>query len=465
MDSVHPLLKERARQTGEEHQPPNNRPKRGHRALKWTLGIIVVIILALGVILLARAVHLSNQIFVGNKTSFFKQISRLLQGTTAEARLIGEDTGQINLLVLGIGGEGHDGPYLSDTIMVVQIRPDDKKVSIISIPRDYYAAINGLGFRKINNAFAEGFARRKDYNEAGKLARETVEKVSGLTIPYFAVVDFNGFKEAIDQIGGIDMHIDRTFTDYSFPNEKNGYLPPITFTAGNEHMDGERALTYARSRHAAGQEGGDFARAQRQQKVLQAVKEKVLSLNLITDASKINSLLSVLGSHFHTNLRPAEMFHLYNLAKDYSKENILTASLDPDTNLVCNSITEDGAYVLSLCPGKTAVDIQNFFDNSFNRVGPTQSGVVWLADTTKVAANSRQVEQKLTQAGFTVYRFTFSGPTLQQTLVYEVNPLAGAADFIKKELNATQVTLPPPGLKVSKDKVDLVVILGGATTQ
>lgn len=435
---------------------------RGNKFLKFTVTtIIVVIVLLLGIVG-ARAINLSSKIFVG-QTSIYQKLSALIRPNANGTTLVGEDLGQINVLLLGIGGEGHDGPYLTDTMILAQIRPADHKITMTSIPRDYFTPVENIGYRKINAAFAEGFNRNKSYDEAGRWARDTVEQLSGLSIPYFAVLDFKGFKEAIDLIGGVNVHIDRTFTDYSFPNDAtNGYLAPVTFTAGDEHMNGDRALIFARSRHAAGPEGSDFARSQRQQKIIHAAKEKILSLNLITDAGKLNGLLSIFGNHFHTNVAPSELLHLYTLLKDYSKNDIISLSLDPDTGLVCNSITEDGAYILSPCTGKTKADIEAYFKDSFNSSAAvaTQHGIVWLADTNKSPATYKAAEKKLSAAGFTVYNFNFAGVPLDQTLVYSVNDIPGAVDFITSSLHATTVTVPPPGIKIDKTKVDLLIILG-----
>lgn len=447
---------------------PKNAPApKKKRVLRYLLLSIVFVILALGSIIVVRAVNIGNKIFVGQKSSIFSRVSDLLKGATGSTRLVGEDLGQINILLLGIGGEGHDGPYLSDTIMLAQIRPDLQKISIVSLPRDYLVSLpNGLGERKINSAFAEGFNQNKDYNQAGEWARQTVEKVSGVKIPYFAVVDFQGFKEALDLVGGVDVNVERTFTDYTYPDEKDGYLPPVTFTQGPTHLNGDRALIYARSRHAAGPEGSDFARSQRQQIVMSALKDKVQQLNLITDSGKLNSLLSVVGNHFHTNITPSEMFRLYTLGKEYNRDSVISLSLDPVTKLICPQILEsNGAYVLTPCPGKKASDIQDFFKNSFT-TGRAQSenAIVWLADSTKNPAFYKAAQKTLEDQGVTVYQVGYSGPTLEQTVVYTVNDKPGTSDVIKASLSGTDVSLPPPGIKIDQAKVDLVVVLGGEPT-
>jgi LCP family protein required for cell wall assembly len=434
----------------------------GRRIAKILTLIVFLLVLGLGGFLLVRGTNIANQIFVGEKTSFYNKVSQLVKSATGrDAQLKGESDNQINILLLGIGGEGHDGSYLSDTIILAQIKPEDKKASLTSIPRDYLADLGPIsGQRKINAAFAEGFAKNKDWNEAGKASIKAVEKISGLTIPYFAVVDFKGFEEAIDVIGGVDINVDRTFTDYTFPNKSDGYLPAQTFTAGLQHMNGNKALIYARSRHAAGPEGSDFARSVRQQKVIQATKEKVVTLNLVTDSGKLNQLLSVLGNHFHTNIQLDEMLHLYTMSKDFSSEGINSRSLDPSTGLICPQILEsNGAYVLSPCNGKKASDIQKFFADSFS--GTTvKPAVVWLADSTVGQKNYSSASKQLSSKGLTVYQISFSGKPLSQTVFYSVNEDEATSQVISEQLKAKSVSLPPPGVKIDKDKVDIVIILG-----
>lgn len=445
---------------------PKPKPSGKRRKIKLILAIICLAILVLGGFLIARAANLTGKIFVGQKTSFFSKISSAILGQTGNVKLEGENKGQINVLLLGIGGPGHDGPYLSDTMIVAQIRPDDKKATLVSIPRDYQVNLGQSGFRKINNAFAEGFDKNDDWDEGGKLARQAAEQVSGLEIPYFAVVDFHGFEKAIDLMEGVDVTIDRTFTDYSFPNDTTkGYLPAVTFEQGQEHMNGQRALIFARSRHAEGPEGSDFARSQRQQKIINAAKVKATQLNLITDVGKINSLLDVVGDHVHTNLSPGEMIHLYSLVKDYGPNNISSLSLDPASGIICpGRVESNGAYILTLCEGKTKADLYRFFTNSFTNGKMTEEqSVIWLADSTTGQKLYKPAQQQLEAAGLTVYQVTYGGKPILQNVVYQVNPKPATLDFIKDTLNASEVTLAPPGIRADKEKVDVIIILGANT--
>ncbi len=430
------------------------------RILKKIVTVAIVAILAFSGFILWRANNISSKIFVGQKTTFFGRIVSLIRGSSTT--LLGENLGQVNVLLLGIGGEGHDGPYLTDTMILAQIRPDTQEVVLTSIPRDYLVTLPGGNDGKINQSFSDGYIKNHDWNAGGEAARQIVEKISGLTIPYFAVMDFSGFEKAVNQIGGVDVTVDRTFTDYTYPNSGIGYLPPITFTQGPEHMDGTRALEFARSRHAAGPEGSDFARGQRQQKIIEAFKQKVIGTNLVSDASTINVLMGTFADHFHTNISPSEVFRLYSLVQKKDIHNFLSLSLDPDTGLICPEILEStGAYVLTPCPGKSVSDVVNYFKNSFS-IGKLvgEKSIVWLASSTGDRKAYNTAFRKLTDAGIAVYELSYSKDNLPETVVYQVNPKPATTEFITNELLATPVTLPPPGVHIPQDKVDVIVVLG-----
>lgn len=440
-----------------EPKPP--RPKRS--GWKIAMVIIVGIILLFGGFIFVRASNLVDKIFVGNQQSLYSKISDLLSAGSS-SKLIGEKDGQINILLLGIGGPGHDGPYLSDTIIVAQIKPKEQKATLISIPRDYYVNTKEFGQGRINAIFANSYNKNKDWSEAGEATIDVVERMSGLTIPYFAVIDFAGFEKTIDLLGGVEIQIDRTFTDYTFPNNSGGYIPPVTFTEGIEQMNGRRALIFARSRHAAGPEGSDFARGLRQQKIIQAAKAKVVSLNLVADAKKVNELFTIVGEHFHTNLTPGEMIRLYGIGKDFGQDSLISLSLDPETGLVCPKILEDtGAFVLTVCSGKTPQNISDFFLNSFSSGAlNAEKAVVWLADSTVSQKLYKSAEKELTSLGLTVYKVIYTGKPLQQNVVYPVNNKSATINAIKDRLKANEVSLAPPGIKIDPAKVDVIIILG-----
>lgn len=439
--------------------------KRSHKTA-WILATISIticaVILLLTGIIVFKSLNISAQSFVGKQNGLFGKIGDMLRGGTGNLKLQGETSGQINILLLGIGGENHDGGYLTDTILLAQIRPNEGQISLVSIPRDYLAKMPNLGELKINSAFALEYAKNHDWNKAGQASLEAVSKISNLTIPYFAVIDFSGFEKAIDEVGGLDINIERTFTDYSYPDSKEGYLPPQTFKQGFEHMDGKRALIFARSRHAAGPEGSDFSRSQRQHKILEALKDKLSSLNIVHDTATINKLLSVFAGHFHTNLSPGEILHAYTLINGYSKDNISTLNLDPSTNLICPQILEsNGAYVLTPCPGKTDKDIEDFFKHSFiygKLAGETST--VWIATNNAGGLAYKQTEKKLLGSGITAWPIEYSDVTPEDTVVYKINDKPATLEYLKNVLQAREVTLPPPNIKIDGSKTDFILILG-----
>lgn len=254
----------------------------------------------------------------------------------------------INILLLGVGGGMHEGPDLSDTIIFASINPTDNTASLISIPRDLWIAETKS---KINAAYA--FGQEKD-GKGILLADAVVEKIVGKPIDYTVVVNFDAFIQAVDLLGGIDVNVERTFDDYEYPitgseNDLCGHteeeLPELAtaasqleafpcrykhlhFDKGTIHMDGENALAYARSRHAEGVEGSDFARSSRQQNVIVAFRDKVLSLGTIFNPVKALSMYNVVKNNINTNIDSSEIDDFIKLAQKMQKAKITTYVLD-----------------------------------------------------------------------------------------------------------------------------------------
>jgi LCP family protein required for cell wall assembly len=258
--------------------------------------------------------------------------------------LSGQENDRINILLLGIGGSGHDGPYLSDTNIIVSIKPSTREVAMISIPRDLSAKINEYGYRKINDADAIG--ETKDPGNGGDYARKIFEQTFGMSIPYYIRVDFKAFIEMINTVGGVSITVPKSFVDTSYPGPNDSYQT-VRFEAGPQEMDGDRALIFARSRHGNNGEGSDFARARRQQLVIEALKEKVLSFGTYTNPTTIKKLIDALSSNVRTNLDISQIIYLGNFAKDATSKNIKSLVLDDSpTSYLKSTIGQNGAYLL-----------------------------------------------------------------------------------------------------------------------
>jgi LCP family protein required for cell wall assembly len=216
---------------------------------------------------------------------------------------------QVNILFLGIAGGNHDGPNLSDTIIVANYNFKTNKLVTISIPRDIWSA----ALRdKINSAYAYGEAKKD--GGGFTLARAEVSRIVGLPIPYAAVIDFDKFKGIIDFLGGIEVKVERSFTDKKFPIEGrenddcNGdpeykcRYETISFRKGVTKMNGETALKFVRSRNAEGPEGTDFGREARQQKIINAVKNAMIEKAKKPDLESYNKLYELLNNLIKRNV-------------------------------------------------------------------------------------------------------------------------------------------------------------------
>jgi polyisoprenyl-teichoic acid--peptidoglycan teichoic acid transferase len=221
-----------------------------------------------------------------------------------------QNNGRTNILLLGIGGNGHEGGNLTDTMMVVSIGLVKKDLIMISIPRDIWISQYK---DKINAVYDLGESQKKGGGLV--LAKSIIEEITDLPIHYAMLVDFSNFKNLIDLVGGIDVKIDDTFTDVLYPiegreNDECGgdkeykcRYETVTFVKGVEHMDGERALKYVRSRHAEGENGTDFSRGKRQQAVLAALKSKLISENVLWDINKLWKFYSLFSQAVNTDMK------------------------------------------------------------------------------------------------------------------------------------------------------------------
>lgn len=242
-------------------------------------------------------------------------------------------TERVTLLLLGIDRR-EDEPSRSDTMILVTIDPVAKSASMLSIPRDIQIVVPGYGLQKMNAAYAFGDANRLP-GGGPALAVQTVEANFGIRIDYFAEVDFRGFIEIVDTVGGLTLDVPYPIKDDLYPSGIGNQYTRLYFSAGWQHMDGARALQYARTRN----DDGDSSRARRQQQVLLALKEKAMDLDLLPRADE---LVRTLGDSVRTDLSPSQAVRLARLGSQIPRERITQVSLLPAL-----SVSEaDGPYYL-----------------------------------------------------------------------------------------------------------------------
>ena len=289
-----------------------------------------------------------------------------------------------NILILGKGGADHEAPDLTDSMMVVSLSHGNKNVSMISIPRDIW--IDSMK-AKINSAYYYG--EQKVPGGGVILARDAVYQVTNLPIHYTLLVDFQGFKDVVDLLGGVDIEVERSFTDEKYPieneerrtesgepkAENNELRTPrpelgtkamndeliyetVRFEKGLQHMNGETALKFARSRNSTDlEEGTDFARAKRQQKILIAIAQKLRKKETITNLSILRELRALFGRYVLGDLGDEALLALGRISVDIDVSDIQHVGLDAtnvdDLPLLVNPpVKKYGQWVLEPRTGK-----------------------------------------------------------------------------------------------------------------
>ena len=307
---------------------------------------------------------------------------------------INSTAGRVNILLLGNAGGTHEGAYLTDTIMVASINYRTHQTYLISLPRDLWV---DLVKGKLNTVYERG-----GIGENGLiLTKKVVGGILDIPIHYGIRVDFSGFVKAVNEIGGVDVDVERSFVDSLYPitgkeNDLCGFIEVekefneeqakqlnievgkhkvlialdgtiatdsaeldkgyeyfkcryelISFEKGLTKMDGETALKFSRSRMGSNGEGSDFARSRRQQQVLEAFRKKVLSLETLVNPSKITSLVSIFSNSIEMDLTVPDMIVLFNLVKQNEGAKSFVISDQGTSALLVNPpVGQYGAWVL-----------------------------------------------------------------------------------------------------------------------
>ncbi|RJQ30415.1 LytR family transcriptional regulator [Candidatus Parcubacteria bacterium] len=452
------------------------------------------IILYFFVLILSAAGFFLYDIFASSKNlseslgqkSIWYQIKHLV--SSEDRKLSGQESDRINILLLGIGGPNHDGPYLSDTIILASFKPSTQETALISIPRDFLAELPGFGWFKINHANA--FAEAKNPGSGGKYTAGVIAGIFDLPIHYFAVIDFEGFIKIIDDLGGININVENTFDDYKYPvpgkenattTEKYEHLH---FNAGNQQMSGKTALKFARSRMAEGIEGSDFSRAKRQQQVIMAVKEKVFSWQTLVNPYKISNTLENIGEHVKTNMEVWEIYSFYQLTKDMTTHNVRHVILDDSENgFLVSDMASSGAYILRPRSGNYSqlrelaenIFLPQAVENALRKKNfpaeedsnDTADFFIEIQNGTKINGLAANTSETLKNEGFKVIEIgNARTQEYQKTFIYDLSVRRNKKkilDSLATLLNASVSSTTPEYLKSSmavNPLTDILVILG-----
>ncbi|HLB50734.1 MAG TPA: LCP family protein [Patescibacteria group bacterium] len=310
------------------------------KSRRWWKIALVIFVICIGVGVWKAGFILNK---ISTKGNIFENIARSIPGV--KNTVDGEEEGRINIALLAMRGNNiPGGGLLADTIMVVSIKPTEKKASIISVPRDLYVTVPGTETKEKINAF-HFYGEEKGEGKGLEAMKQILSDVSGIPIHYAVSINFEGFKKLIDAIGGIDITLAESFIEPVQFHEKH-VCDPVVFTipandyevkidyrgkvvaqyplcynpneecggvfelpAGPNHLDGENALCYVRARSTS----SDFERARRQQEILKLTQQKLLSVGTLADFGKLNALMDVAGDNVRTDMQLWEMQRFFEL--------------------------------------------------------------------------------------------------------------------------------------------------------
>lgn len=271
-------------------------------------------------------------------------------------RLPKEEPNRLDILILGMRGAGEEyGGLLTDTIILLSVDKEKGSAALISIPRDLYIALPYNGKVKINEIYSIGLDKGGE-SLALNLERTVFSQLTGVYIDGVVELDFQGFQKLIDAVGGVDIYLEKPFTEVIQWQGKGGFKLP----AGWNHLNGEESLFYVRSRFAT----SDFDRANRQQEIILALKNKITSLGILSNPLKIYAILNIMGNHIKTDF-PISIPQFVTLANRIDYHTIKRVGLSTQ-NYLSQTAAPNGAYIL-VPKGGDFSQIQHFITNLFTQ--------------------------------------------------------------------------------------------------
>jgi LCP family protein required for cell wall assembly len=296
-------------------------------------------------------------VVVGAAVIFIKGVKTFSVVTTGESLFSPSKDPRWDILVLGNRGEkAPGGGILTDSIMVLSYKKDTGDLAIFSIPRDLWVKIPNDNYQRINYAYAAGVNGTGKTSEGIKLAKKVVSEVSGLNIDFVVVADVDALKEVVDSINGIDIYEDKWFST-------NFYGNTVQIHPGENHLNGDQASAYAGMRKL----DSDFGRMKRQQKVILAIKDKLLSVGTISRPDKIFSILNVVQNNFKTDLNTSQIQSTIRMLPQL-KVNSTKQIVFDNTNYLYSARAYNGAYILLPNVGEgNYSEIHNVFKNIFEK--------------------------------------------------------------------------------------------------
>ena len=363
-------------------------------------------------------------------------------------------------LLLGYGGGDHDGAYLTDSMMVVIVDPTQKTLTLLSLPRDLWVPMSFDGastvYNKVNTAYAfaqdetlytDRLPRYSGAQGPGTFASETISQLIGVPIRYYLGLDFSGFRQMIDAVGGVDVNVPDAFSARYPANDDpsvDASWMTVRFAAGQQHMSGERAIEYARARETLDNvnEGTDFARSHRQRLIMEAFKTRLLQPGGLIH---LPQLLSIASQHVDTNYGVPGAAALSQLVLDWKNVKIYQTALTAD-NYLSEATGPDCTYALTPAEDNHGWEqIQQFVDRLWNdpatgvAVGSTK---IVVENDTGVPGVAGQLSSVLASEGYQVGDPT-TGPVRSTTTLLDrsASGVPLVTNQLEKDLGFDNVTV------------------------
>lgn len=317
--------------------------------------------------------------------------------------------GRVNILILGTDRRDKgERAARTDTMMVASLDPVARRAVVLSIPRDLWVFIPGYGEGRINTVHFYG---ELNGGQGPVLAKETVEANLGIPIDYYVRLDFEGFKEVVDTLGGVTIDVEAPIRDDMFPDDDYGYRT-IHIPAGRQEMDGEMLLQYVRTRHG----GNDFERMRRQQQALRALAQRALDLDLLP---RLPALINTALDAISTDIQPLEILALANLGNQIGLDGLEMKAIDE--SLTTPFVTLDGAQIL--LPDKAGIEamLEELFAPSISLASLENKGqevrIVIRNGTTQVGL-AEEVADLLYRRGYDVQKqIDLDSPQYEETVI------------------------------------------------
>lgn len=375
-----------------------------------------------------------------------------------------DDQNHTNILLLGVGGMGHDGEDLTDTIIIASIDHDNNRINMLSIPRDFYIK-SSLGEMRINGLYETG-KNKWDSAIGLDFVKETISQTFEIPIHYSVKVDFSGLVKIVDSLGGVDVTVQEAISDPFYPKDGTVEYEPFYMPAGEQHMDGKTALKYARSRKTS----SDFDRSRRQQQILVAIKEKAEAQNKLSKSSFIKNLYYSLTDHVETTLGMREILSLALFVEGWDKNDLNSATINDDPTSKGGFLyTPDramfgGAFVLlpaSESQIKRYIKAMIYEDPAITKIP------ISILNGTKTNGNAAIVKQDFLRYGVSVDRFGNARNQQIAETTWFINPgwtYANTLASIEKQSQAALINFDESGEITSIQDLHLKALIDFVTS-